>query len=89
MYTGDNSKNDFVCLWVFVPLENFELIWRRHQLQILTYTRHSWPLHSKGSLAYHIFFETGHTRVYNGNLRGPTLKAERFAVELSLPVFMT
>ena len=32
----------FVCLWFFVPLENFSLIWRRHHslLQIFTYAMH-------------------------------------------------
>ena len=29
-------------------------------LQILTYTRHSWPLSSEGSLACHAYCDTGH-----------------------------
>ena len=29
-------------------------------LQILTYARHSWPLSSEGSLAYHTYCDTGH-----------------------------
>ena len=29
-------------------------------LQILTYARHSWPLSSEGSLACHIYCDTGH-----------------------------
>ena len=28
--------------------------------QILTFTRHSWPLHSEGSLAFCTFWDTGH-----------------------------
>ena len=29
-------------------------------LQILTYARHSWPLSSEGSLAWHTYCDTGH-----------------------------
>ena len=29
-------------------------------LQILTYTRHLWPLSSEGSLTCHIYCDTGH-----------------------------
>ena len=29
-------------------------------LQILTYTRHSWPLSSEGSLTCHTYYDTGH-----------------------------
>ena len=29
-------------------------------LQILTYTRHSWPLNSEGSLTCHAYCDTGH-----------------------------
>ena len=29
------------------------------ELQTLTYARHSWPLSSEGSLACHIYFDTG------------------------------
>ena len=49
-----------VCLFgVFVPLENFSLVLEKSPLPvkgwILTYARHSWPLSSKGSLAYHTY----------------------------------
>ena len=37
-------------------------------LQILTYARHSWPFGSKGSLACHTHYDTGH---HYGHLRGP------------------
>ena len=58
-------------------------------LQILTYTRHLWPLSRGCSLACHTYCDTGH---YNEHLRGPvtlTPVTERLAVELSLPVFTT
>ena len=59
-------------------------------LQILTYGRHSWPLSSEGSLACHIYCDTGHPfNMDFGRLRGtvtPTHIAERLAaVELLLP----
>ena len=38
-------------------------------LQSLTYTRHSCPLRSEGSLACHTYCDTA--SVYNGHLRGP------------------
>ena len=55
----------FVFLFgVFVPLENFSLIWRRtiagEGLHILTYARHLWPLRSEASLACHTYCDTGH-----------------------------
>ena len=52
-------------------------------LQILTYTRHSWPLSSEGSLACHILWHGA--SVNDGHLRGPvtlTPIAERLAVEM-------
>ena len=53
----------FVCLGFIFSLENFSLIWIRQwrrRLQILTFTRHSWPLCSEGSLACHTYCNTGH-----------------------------
>ena len=51
-------------LGIFVPLENFLLIWIRHYdgegLQILTFVRHIWPLSSEGSLACHPYIDKGH-----------------------------
>ena len=43
----------------------FTLEWRLHYitvegLQLLTYTRHSWPLNSEGSLVFHTLCDTGH-----------------------------
>ena len=60
-------------------------------LQILTYTRRSWPFSSEGSLACHPYCDTGLTFII-GHLRGPvtlTPNAKRLAVELSLPVLTT
>ena len=48
----------FICLWFFVPLENFSRIWRRHQ--ILTYAWYLWPLSSEGYLSCHTSCDTGH-----------------------------
>ena len=52
----------FVCL--FVSLENFSLVWRRHhygwRASILTSTKHSCLLNSEGSSACHTFCVTGH-----------------------------
>ena len=51
-----------VCLGVFVPLENFSLIWRYHHyrwLQLLTYVWNLWPLSREGSLTCHTYFDTG------------------------------
>ena len=55
----------FVCLFVFfVPLEIFQLIWRRNhygeRLQTLNYTQHSWPLSSEVSFACHTYGDTWH-----------------------------
>ena len=56
----------YVCLWFFVPLENFWLIWKRHHylyskgLQNLTYARHWRPLINAGSLTCHTYWDTGH-----------------------------
>ena len=56
----------FVCLWFYVPLENFhsymyeDVTITGEGLQILTYARHSWPLSSEDSLACHTFCDTGH-----------------------------
>ena len=58
-------------------------------LQTLTYTRHSWPLSSEGSLTCHTHCGLSFITFY---LRGPetlTPTAERLAVELSLPIFTT
>ena len=52
-------------------------------LQIFTYTRHLWPLGSAGSLACHIYCDTGHPLKWSSP-RTPI--AERLAVELSFPV---
>ena len=53
----------FVCMGVFVPLENFSLIWIRQyyrwRLQILTYARHLRPLSSEGTLACHTYCNMG------------------------------
>ena len=90
-----NSKMTdlFVCL--FVPLENFSLIWRRHHcrrraanfdLCSALMAIEQWGFHNFPHPLRH-----GPT-VYNGHLRGPvtlTPVAERLAVELSLPVLTT
>ena len=77
-------------LTLFVPIENFSLIWRRHYYRrrasnYYLYTWNSWPLSSEGSLACNTFCDTGHTLIM-----GVTLVpiSERLAVELSLPVFI-
>ena len=47
-----------------VLLENFysygEVTIAGEGLQILTYARHSWPLSSEGSLAWHTYCDTVH-----------------------------
>ena len=51
----------FICL--FVSLDNFshgDVTMTFEGLQIFTYTRHLWPLGSDGSLACHIYCDTGH-----------------------------
>ena len=58
--------------------------------QILSYTRHRWPLSNESSLACHTYCDTGD--LYNCHLWGPvklTPIAECLAVKLSLPVFTT
>ena len=57
----------FVCLFVlgfFVPLENFhsygDVTIAGEGLQSLTYARHQQPLSSEGSLACHVYCDTGH-----------------------------
>ena len=42
---------------VFVPLENFSLIWRCQHWR--WGARHSWPLNSEGSFTCHIYCDTG------------------------------
>ena len=76
-----------------VPLENFSLIWRLHLYQwraanfnqcSALMTMDKWGFFSLPHLVWH------GTSAYNGNLQGPvtlTLIADRFAVELLLPVF--
>ena len=77
----------------FVPLENFQsygdVTITSEGLQILNCARHSWPLGSEGSFAFHTYCDMGHP-FYNGHFRGPVILtsiARYFAVELSLPVF--
>ena len=80
----------FVCFGVFVPLENFSLIWRRHHYR--------WRAENVDlcsalmAIEQWGFFNVPHllwngASVYNGHLRGPvtlTPIAERLAVGLSL-----
>ena len=85
----------FVCVEFIVPLENFSLIWRRHQcrwkatkfdLSSALMTIEKWGFFEVPHLLWH-----GST-LYNSHLRGPvtlTPVAELLAVELSLPVFTT
>ena len=82
-------------LWVFVPLENFSLMWRRHpcwwraahfNLCSVLMVIEQWLLFSMSHLLWN------GVSVYDGHLRGPetiTIIAERLAVELSLHVFTT
>ena len=81
--------------FLFLPLGNFSLIWKRHyykwrasnfDLSLTLMATEQWLFFSVPHLLWH------GASVYNGHLRGPvtlTLTAERFAVELSLPVFRT
>ena len=84
----------FDCLFgVFVPLENFSLIWRLHHyrwraaifnLCSALMAIEQWGLFNVPHLLRH------GPIVYNGHLRGPgalTPVAERLTVELTLPVF--
>ena len=87
-----STYSDLICLFgVFRPTEEFFTHKETSQspgegLQILTQTRHSWPLSSEGSIACHIYCDTGHYIWWPVTL---TSIAERLAVELSLPVFTT
>ena len=95
-----NLKRTISLLWMlfielFVPLENFSLIWRRRHCRsraanfdlcstLMAYEQ--WVFFSVPHLLWH-----GAT-VYNGNFRGPvtlTPFAERLVVQMSLPVFTT
>ena len=80
-------------MFVWIPIENFSLIFTHlviiavEGFQILTYTRHSCPIGTEGSLACHTYCITGH--LFNGHLQGPvtlTPVVERLSVELSVPV---
>ena len=64
--SGLNFKAGFdclvVCLGLLVPLENFFThleTFTEKGLQILTCTRHSWPLSSESSLTCHTYCDTG------------------------------
>ena len=63
-YPFSYSFKLIVCLWFFVPLENFfsygDVAIAGEGLHILTCVRHSWPLSSEGSLAFHAYCDTGH-----------------------------
>ena len=83
----------FVCLWLFVPLENFSLKWRRHHCRWkaanFDLCSALMPIEEWGFFSVPHLLWYGPT-VYNGHLRGPVTLipvAERLAVELSLPVF--
>ena len=86
----------FVCVEFIVPLENFSLIWRNHHCRwraanfdlvcSALMTIKQWGFFNVPHLLWH------GPAPYNGHLRGTvTLSplAERWAVELSLPVFTT
>ena len=85
----------FVCLGLYIPLENFSLIWRQHHYRwrAVNFYLHStlvaieqWGFFSVPHLLWH------GASVHNGHLRGPlTLKpiTKRLVVELLLPVFTT
>ena len=64
-----DTRNTFVyCLCVCLGFTSYSRIFHSHGditftgegLQILTYTRHSWPVSSEGSLACHTHYDTGH-----------------------------
>ena len=87
-----------VCMWLFVTLENFSLIWRRHHCRWRAeYDQCSALM----AIEQRVFFSVPHllkhgASVYNGHCRGSVVVtvtsapiAERLAVELSLPVFTT
>ena len=89
------EKDLFICLWIFVPIENFSLIWRRHHcrwrdsnfdLCLALMTIEQWGFFSLPHLLRHV------ASVYNGHLWEPitlTPIADRLATELSLPAFTT
>ena len=89
------AKDLFICLWIFVPLENFSLIWRRHHcrwrdsnfdLCLALMTIEQWGFFSVPHLLRHV------ASVYNGHLWEPitlTPTAECLAIELSLSAFTT
>ena len=84
------------CFGVFVPLDNFSLIWKRHHYQ---WRASNFDLCSAlMAIEPTVFFSLPHLlrhwiSVYNGHLRGPmtlTPVAERLAVvELLLPILKT
>ena len=79
----------FVCLFVWVQIKNFSLIWRRHHYRCRRY----FDLYSALMAIEHWawgFFGVSHlwqvASIFNGRLRGPVTLApvaERLAVELS------
>ena len=71
----------FVCLGVFVPLENF-LLTKTSSSLVKAYARHSWTLSSEGSLTCHTCCYTEHPFIMV-IFEDPL--AERLAVALSLP----
>ena len=60
--THSGSGPAIVCMfvWVFVPFENFSLVWRRHHHELFKFAHYSWPLSNEGSLACHTYCDTGH-----------------------------
>ena len=92
-------KPKYVCLfaWGFSPTREFfthleTLPLPAKGCKFLTYHRHSWPLISEGSLTCHTYCNLHGPSLYNGHLQRPvalTPVAERLAVELSLPAFIT
>ena len=54
----------FACLWFSSHLRSFHsyenVTIADVGLKIFTYSPHSWPLNSDGSLAYHTYCDTGH-----------------------------
>ena len=68
----DTIRRLFVCLWFFVPLENFSLIWSRHHnlsrapnfyIYSALMAIEQWGFPNM----WHLLYVT----VYNGHLRGP------------------
>ena len=85
----------FVCLGFFVTLQNFTLVWRRHQYRWRA--TNFYPYSALMAIEHWGFFSVLHLvwhgpTLSNGHLRGPvtlTPVAERLAVELSLTVLTT